>query len=188
MARIRTIKPDFWEDEKVGRLADHDRLTFIGLISLADDEGRGRGDSTWLHGRLHPYSSTTHVQATEDSLRALADKCLVRLYSVNGESYYWIPNFKKHQRINRPTPSKLPPYPDNSTPPHGGLTEDSPMERERDTGYGKGILEMETGTGNLEGEGDTGRGEPSADNADWLSLNQKIKNRRAAAAAAKSQS
>lgn len=40
MARIRTIKPEFWSDEKLSPLAPIDRLTFLGLISMADDYGR----------------------------------------------------------------------------------------------------------------------------------------------------
>lgn len=41
MARIRSLKPVIWESEKVGRMSALSRLNFIGLISLADDHGRG---------------------------------------------------------------------------------------------------------------------------------------------------
>ena len=39
MARIRTIKPEFWSDEKVGGLPLACRLLFIGLWNFADDYG-----------------------------------------------------------------------------------------------------------------------------------------------------
>ena len=35
MARIRTIKPDFWTDEKVVELSAFARLLFIGQIGRA---------------------------------------------------------------------------------------------------------------------------------------------------------
>ena len=40
MPRIRTIKPEFWSDEKLAPLPPIDQLVFLGLISLSDDFGR----------------------------------------------------------------------------------------------------------------------------------------------------
>lgn len=40
MARIRSIKPEFWADEKLSPLDPITRLVFLGLISMADDAGR----------------------------------------------------------------------------------------------------------------------------------------------------
>ena len=40
MARIRTIKPDFWSDEKIVELTPWARLLFIGLWNFSDDDGR----------------------------------------------------------------------------------------------------------------------------------------------------
>ena len=39
MARIRTIKLEFWEDEKLAKLPVHARLLFIGTWNFADDNG-----------------------------------------------------------------------------------------------------------------------------------------------------
>ena len=39
MARIRTIKPQFWDDLKIGRLSRDARLLYIGLWNFADDLG-----------------------------------------------------------------------------------------------------------------------------------------------------
>ena len=43
MARIRTVKPDIWTDEKFVELSPLARLLFIGLWNFADDEGREVG-------------------------------------------------------------------------------------------------------------------------------------------------
>jgi len=40
MRRIRTIKPEMFEDEKLSKLPPITRFVFVGLISLADDYGR----------------------------------------------------------------------------------------------------------------------------------------------------
>ena len=36
MARIRTIKPEFFDDPKIGRLSPLARLAFIGLLTQSD--------------------------------------------------------------------------------------------------------------------------------------------------------
>ena len=39
MPRIRTIKPEFWTDEKVGECSIPARLLFIATWNIADDRG-----------------------------------------------------------------------------------------------------------------------------------------------------
>lgn len=53
--RIRTIKPEFWVSESMGRLSRDARLIFVGLWSLADDYGRFRADPRLIAGQLLPY-------------------------------------------------------------------------------------------------------------------------------------
>lgn len=111
MARIRTIRPEFWESEKVGRLTPLARLTFVGLISLADDEGRGRGSQTFLLGRLHPYGGVTVAElaaATEEiSVAGLAEWYKTAEDCV----FYAIPGFRDNQYIEKPKKSIIPPPP-----------------------------------------------------------------------------
>ena len=59
MARIRTIKPEFWADEKLGPMSPIDRLVFLGLMSLADDAGRLIDSVKALDGALFPYTDDT---------------------------------------------------------------------------------------------------------------------------------
>lgn len=114
-ARIRTIKPEFWGDEKVGRLTRLARLTFLGLISVAsDDEGRCRGNPRGVRSTVYPLDGDIPVEEIAEHLEQIAATGLVTLYSVKGEPYIQIVNFKRHQRINRATASQLPPA---SAPP-----------------------------------------------------------------------
>ena len=64
MARIRSIKPKFWDDIKIGRLSRDARLLYIGLWSFSDDIGVVIGDSIWLKSKVFPYDQI-QVQQTQ---------------------------------------------------------------------------------------------------------------------------
>ena len=44
MARRRMIAPEIWESSSFSKLSNFAKLIFIGLISNADDEGKGIAD------------------------------------------------------------------------------------------------------------------------------------------------
>ena len=108
--RIRTIKPDFWESESLGRISRNARLLFIGLWNLADDSSRAREHSRYLANTLFPYDEDALELIPSWLAELEAEGCIVR-YQVNGSHYLYIPNFLKHQKIDRPSKSK---YPDPS--------------------------------------------------------------------------
>jgi hypothetical protein len=128
--RIRTIKPDFWTDAKVSKLTYLARLLFIGLWNVADDEGRFKSDPRILKGSVFPVDDKTTVEKITGALSELSVSRLVFLTEIGGEQYGCCPNFKKHQKINRPSPSRLPPVTAPSVSPHGVLTESSRTEVE----------------------------------------------------------
>lgn len=133
MARIRTIKPEFWQDHSLAKELTRDqRLLYIGLWNEADDEGRFLANPRRLLGNLFPFDEDIHGGFIEASLRLLADTGRVLLYEVDGTPYGQLTKFSEHQRINRPTPSRIPPPPNDLRPlteyslsDHGGLTEAS---------------------------------------------------------------
>jgi hypothetical protein len=67
-------------------------------------------------------------------LNELISQGLIIVYIVDNREYYHIRNFDKHQTINRPSPSKYPPFTDDSVTTHGVLT----VGREGKGGEGKG--------------------------------------------------
>lgn len=124
-ARIRTIKPDFWRDEKVASLPREVRLTFLGLISAAsDDVGRCRGNPRVVRAAVYPLDDDVSVDEITSHLKQLADVGLIKTYSVNAEPYIEIVNFTRHQRIDRPSLSQLPPPANQPNPPRN-VSEDS---------------------------------------------------------------
>lgn len=104
--RIRSIKPEMWQDEKVGQLGRDARLLFLVLISLADDEGRFRALPSMILGHGYPYD-TDAAKKLDRWLSEVELAGLVDLYTVDGVRYGSLPGWS-HQKINRPSPSTLP--------------------------------------------------------------------------------
>ncbi len=107
MARKRMIDPSFWTDEKLGECTIQERLLFMGLISNADDEGYGRANPKLLKSLIFPYDDL-RASDLEKWLSHLGGLHMVVLYEYNGQTYYNLPNFLKHQTINKPTETSFP--------------------------------------------------------------------------------
>lgn len=120
MARIRSVKPEFFTSLDIADLSITARLMFIGLWTHADDEGRFVDEPRIVKGALFPLDD--HITATviEDILTELAaNKRLIR-YQYDGKHFAEIQGWH-HQKIDRRTASKL--------PPPGALGELSPSAR-----------------------------------------------------------
>lgn len=137
MARIRTVKPEFWESEDTSSLGVMAALTYVGMWNYADDEGRGKAGTAYLHTRLHWNRPGATVKTTQEAIDELVERKFIVLYTgEDGHPYYHVPTLLKHQVINRPTESKLPPP--NT---HGVLTESSLLEGKGKEGKGKDSAE-----------------------------------------------
>ena len=121
MARIRSIKPEFWTSEQVMGLSLPARLTFIGLLNFCDDAGNHPASNVVLKAKVFPSDAldTGAVQGwTGELLRA----GLVAVYEAGGHDYWHVTGWFRHQKIERPTPPRYPPHPEDSPNPHRGLT------------------------------------------------------------------
>jgi hypothetical protein len=109
MARIRTIKPELPQSESMGRVSREARLCFILLWTLADDAGRLRGNGRMLASLLFPYDDDAKklIEKWLDELHT--ERCITR-YEVEGDKYIQINQWLVHQKIDKPSPSKIPPY------------------------------------------------------------------------------
>jgi len=110
MARIRTVKPDFWEDDRIGELSLRARLLFIGTWNLADDEGLLRWTADYLSASLFMYDDL-EASDVADAMAELVDHGLVFPYhgGKGKQRLAYVVNFRKHQRIDKPQPGKFPP-------------------------------------------------------------------------------
>lgn len=115
MARKRMLSPDIWESESFSLLSDLAKITFIGLISLADDDGRGKANPAFIKSTLFPYDEKRRVADIKSALSEIARCMSTQFYSVDGNDYYFLKNWTKWQKIDKPTKSKLPPPPNSAT-------------------------------------------------------------------------
>jgi hypothetical protein len=104
--RIRTVKPEYWDDEKLAPMDPIDRLVFLGLISYADDAGRLVDNVKAIDGFVFP--ATDH--SVKKSLERLAANGRLRRYTAaNGQKLIQITHWAKHQRVDKPAKNLLPP-------------------------------------------------------------------------------
>ena len=91
------------------------RFTFKGLWEvMADDAGRFRADPRLVKAQVWPLDKDITFRKVEKFLKVLADRRRVVLYEVDAVPYGLIVNWLRHQRIDHPTPSIIPPPPDPS--------------------------------------------------------------------------
>lgn len=121
MARIRTIKPEFWTDEKVGACSVSARLLLIASLNFADDYGGLERSSKQLKAQVFPYDSID----CEPLILELIRVGLLIEYQVADRKYLHIKGFSKHQRVEKPAKPKIPLY-EESANTHLLITEPSP--------------------------------------------------------------
>lgn len=117
MARIRTIKPDFWASDQVTDCSPMARLLFIGSWNFADDAGVLPFKPKTLKAKVFPADD---VDA--DDVRRMVDELvrvgLLGLFESDGVLYLFVTGWKAHQKIDRPSyrypspPKKYEPDPD----------------------------------------------------------------------------
>jgi hypothetical protein len=131
MARIRTIKPEFWTDEAILSVSRNARLCLIGMFNFADDEGRMDDSPIQIKARIFPGDMDMGAKELQGLLVELSNAYLIKRYSVDNKHYLEIKNFRKHQKIDRPNPSSIP-------APSRAIGEDSPNGSEQSPPEGNG--------------------------------------------------
>jgi len=150
MARIRSIKPGFFTSEDVAELPLRARLTWIGLWTHCDDQGRAKDNVKLIKAAVWPLDQVT-LSDIEDDLATLAKCGRIVRYEVDGKNYLAVTNWHDHQSPNRPTRSKLPPPPEESGSTHAQSSEPAVSKH-------GGLMSGE------EGIGEEGRGARARDN------------------------
>lgn len=121
MARIRTVKPEIWTDEKVVECSIPARLLFIGMFNFADDNGNLVNSPKRIKMQIFPAD----VIDCEPLIKELITHGVLMEYSVNDVSYLNVKGFNKHQKINRPSKTNIPKleFSECSVITHGELTD-----------------------------------------------------------------
>lgn len=136
MARIRSIKPEFWSSEQVMECSTMARLLFIGLWNFCDDAGNHVDSERTIKAEVFPGDdiASTDVRRLLDEL---SSNGLIVYYTHENKGFLHVTGWH-HQKIDRPT-MKHPPYLgeesktirrtfDESSPPEGSGEEGSGEE------------------------------------------------------------
>jgi len=129
MARSRMIKPEFWDDETLSKISRDARLVFIALWNFSDDYGVVKGNESWLKNHIFPYDdSMSHHGVFKQWLFELEKGRWILPFDHDGQKFYFIRQFQKHQTINRPSLQRNPAPPEtlieDSLNTHGVLIDE----------------------------------------------------------------
>ena len=117
MARIRTIKPEAFVSESLAAVSLTAERTFFGLLTQADDQGRHRDHAAIIAGQLWVLRPEHTPSAVETDLAQLADAGLICRYTgPDDKRYLHVVTWHQHQKINRPSLSRLPGCPRHNGP------------------------------------------------------------------------
>jgi len=112
MARIRTVKPDFFKHEELFIAEQEEKLplrvAFSGIWTICDREGRFKWRPNTIKLDVLPFDKVDFSRV----LDALATRGFIEQYSSeDGEMYGFVPSFLEHQVINNRESQSLIPSP-----------------------------------------------------------------------------
>jgi hypothetical protein len=104
--RIRTLKPEILDDEKIAPLSDSAFRLFTSFVVLADDYGNARADIRWLQGQIWwAHGEPPNILT---ALIELYRATLIEVYAVRGGTYVHLKGWEKHQRIDNAGKNRVP--------------------------------------------------------------------------------
>lgn len=130
MARTRSIKPGFFDNDILGDLPPLTRLLFIGLWCIADREGRLEDRPRRIKKALLGYDDVDS-DGVDVMLQALHDNGFIYRYTIEDEHYIQVVNFSKHQNPHiKEKASEIPPPPYDCTSEetYGGAKNESTVQ------------------------------------------------------------
>jgi hypothetical protein len=108
--RIRTVKPEWLEDELLAAASDEARVLSVGLILVADDYGNGRASIATIAAEVWRYALERDDGANAPEVLAKASRAFRELLAIGfigtwtegGQRYFTIRNWARHQRVDKP--------------------------------------------------------------------------------------
>lgn len=122
--RIRSVKPEWLDDELLAAASDEARVLSIALLLMSDDYGRGRASLATIAAGAWRFQMERDDGAhapevlarASRALRELVEMRFVVLYEVDRQRYFAIRNWAKHQKVDRPSAPRIPAPPDAGNP------------------------------------------------------------------------
>lgn len=114
MARIRSIKPEFWSSEQVMACSPTARLLFIGIWNFADDAGRMKLAPRTIKAQVFPGDDIS-AERVRGMIDELSSNGLLDVYAVDSVEYFKVTGWQ-HQKIDKPQKPKHPDKPSDYSP------------------------------------------------------------------------
>ena len=105
MAKRRMVSQSIWTNRRFLRLNNQEKLLYIGLVTISDDEGRLWNDGLSIRSKIFPADSIELKEITEN-LEKIGKKGLIELSDESIQLVGW----NEHQNIrkDRLIPSVIP--------------------------------------------------------------------------------
>lgn len=107
MARIRSIKPEFFSSPSAAACSFPARLLYIAMWTIADDWGVGEANPKMLAAEAFPFDEISSKEVP-CLCKEIADNFEVVFYEVKGRSYFQILNWDEHQVTQRRAKRRYP--------------------------------------------------------------------------------
>lgn len=108
MARIRMIKPDVRESEKVASWPIEVRYFWVLLWGYVDDHGKGKDNPLLVKSDCFPLDVEITGDVVDGWLWLLAESGVIARYENGGQKYLEVVNWAEHQKPQHPKPDVLP--------------------------------------------------------------------------------
>ncbi|TFD80695.1 hypothetical protein E3T54_02840 [Cryobacterium sp. Sr8] len=160
MARIRTIKPEFWRSPATAGASPWARLLYIAMWNWADDYGVAEWTPRELLGFAFPNDEHITTAEFQRLCKEVARSFQTDFYIVGGRRYYRIPSWDDHQKTERRANARNPLPDDDDSTPDQAITGVEEMRGNSLSTQGKTPAGKGKGTGERE-QGNRGTGEGS---------------------------
>ncbi|MGF1425506.1 hypothetical protein [Kitasatospora sp. LaBMicrA B282] len=112
MSRIRPVKPEAYTSETLAELSIYAERTFMGLATECDDRGRHKDHAAIIYGKLWVVRADQTPVDVEDHLMQMERVGLIHRYTgCDGKRYLHYITWDRHQKIDKPSLSRLPACP-----------------------------------------------------------------------------
>ena len=108
MSKRRMIHDSFFQSEGVANWTMRQRLLVLGMIAIADDQGRVKGHARWLRAQIFPYDDVTADDIAEDLEAVAVTNDTVFCYESEGRHFVQLVNWWEYQTLQWAKPSDYP--------------------------------------------------------------------------------
>jgi len=108
MARIRSIKPEIRQSEKVNSWPIELRYFWVLLWGYCDDYGRGKDNARLINADAFPLDDAVDIETVTSWMDVLVQADVIRRYEANGTAYFYVKNWSEHQKVAHPSKQTIP--------------------------------------------------------------------------------